>query len=63
MSLVILFTEKSEKIFHDTIMLTILIKMDLCLIKVALAFLSKILLLQCGDFLPKELKNLFLVHC
>ena len=39
-----LLAEKSQKIFQDAIMLVILIKTDLHLLKVALIFLSKILL-------------------
>ena len=38
----ILFVAKSAKIFHNAIMLVILIKIDFHLLKFALAFLSKI---------------------
>lgn len=57
------FAAKSEKNFQDVIMLVILPSFDLHLLKVALIFLSKILLSRCVDCFIKGIKELACSLC
>ena len=57
------FAAKSEKIFQDAIILVILPSFDLHLLKVALIFLSKILLSRCFDCFIKGIKELACSSC
>ena len=57
------FAAKSEKNFQDVIMLVILPSFDIHLLKVALIFLSKILLSRCVDCFIKGIKELACSSC